>query len=79
MVFSPLLYQAKFGAYTELWAGLSPDLHPESSGSYVIPWGRLHPVPRDDLQLALKTKDEGGTGQARAFWDWCHAQVESFQ
>jgi NAD(P)-dependent dehydrogenase (short-subunit alcohol dehydrogenase family) len=76
--FSPLLYHAKFGAYTELWAGLSPDVHPESSGSYVIPWGRLHPAPREDLQLALKSKEEGGTGQAIAFWEWCHAQIEDF-
>jgi NAD(P)-dependent dehydrogenase (short-subunit alcohol dehydrogenase family) len=77
--FSPLLYHAKFGAYTELWAGLSPDLQPESSGGYIIPWGRLHPAPREDLQLALKTKVEGGTGQARAFWDWCHIHVEAFR
>ncbi|KAL1984148.1 hypothetical protein VTN96DRAFT_9453 [Rasamsonia emersonii] len=34
----PLLYEAKFGAYTELYAGLSPDITLESNnGAYVIP------------------------------------------
>jgi NAD(P)-dependent dehydrogenase (short-subunit alcohol dehydrogenase family) len=46
-----LLYHAKFGAYTELWAGLSDDLTIEENGGYVIPWGRIHPAPRKYLQI----------------------------
>jgi hypothetical protein len=43
---SPILYKAEIGAYTELWAGLSPKLTMEMNGGYVIPWGRIHPSPR---------------------------------
>ena len=64
---SPLLYPAKMGAYTELWAGLSVYPNLEDGGKYVVPWGRLHPAPRTDLVAALKPKDEGGTGVAALF------------
>ncbi|KAK3943808.1 short-chain dehydrogenase [Diplogelasinospora grovesii] len=37
-------YDAIYGAYTELYAGLSPELTMEKhNGVYVIPWGRIHP------------------------------------
>lgn len=78
-IFSPLLHSAKMGAYTELWAGLSPELTMDSNGSYVIPWGRAHPSPRKDLLDALKTKDEGGTGVSKEFWDYCQEQIEGFR
>lgn len=68
LALSPLIHKAKMGAYTELWAGLSPELTTESNGAYVIPWGRVHPSPRKDLLDALKSGEEkGGTGQASAF------------
>lgn len=79
MIFSPLLHSAKMGAYTELWAGLSPELTMDSNGSYVIPWGRAHPSPRKDILDALKTKDEGGTGVSKEFWDYCQQQIKVFQ
>jgi hypothetical protein len=66
---SPLLCNAKIGAYTELWAGLSPELTIEMNGAYVIPWGRLHPSPRKDLLDALKSVEGGGTGLADEFRD----------
>lgn len=71
----PLLYPAKMGAYTELWAGLAPEITMEMNGCYVIPWGRIHPSPRQDLLDALKSVEEGGTGQAREFWKWCERQT----
>ena len=71
---SPLLYQAEMGAYTELWAGFSKDLKIEDGGSYVIPWGRVHPSPRPDLLAALRT-EKGGTGLAAAFVDFCEEQT----
>lgn len=74
----PLLYNARMGAYTELWAGLSPELTLERNGSYVIPWGRFHPSPRDDLLAALKSHDEGGTGEAGQFWRWCEEQTHEY-
>lgn len=50
VLFQPLLYDAKYGAYTELFAGLSEDLSMEDNGSYIIPWGRKHPAPRQYFQ-----------------------------
>lgn len=64
---APLLHYLKKGAYTELWAGLSTDLKIEDGGKYVVPWGRLHPSPRQDLLATFKSKEEGGNGVASAF------------
>ena len=76
---SPLLYKAKMGAYTELWAGLSPQITMDLNGCYVIPWGRVHPSPRKDLVDALKSMQEGGTGQAGEFREWCEKQTADFK
>ena len=76
---APLLHHAKMGAYTALWAGLAPDLGLDAGGGYVVPWGRMHPCPRADLVLALKSREEGGTGQARVFAEWCEEQVREFR
>lgn len=76
---APLLYHAKMGAYTELWAGLSPELTTAQNGCYVIPWGRVHPSPRMDLVAALKPSEEGGTGQAVEFRDWCEKQTTQYR
>lgn len=75
---SPLLHSAKQGAYTELWAGLSPELTIAMNGAYVIPWGRVHPSPRKDLLDALKSREEGGTGQAGEFQKWCEKQTVNY-
>jgi NAD(P)-dependent dehydrogenase (short-subunit alcohol dehydrogenase family) len=71
---SPLLYKPKMGAYTELWAGLSPEPTMEMNAAYVIPWGRIH-----DLVDALKSVEEGGTGQAGKFRDWCEVETADFK
>ena len=75
---SPLLYKPRMGAYTELWAGLSPDLVLEDGGKYIVPWGRLHPRPRQDLLNAIKTQDDGGTGVAARFVEYCETQTADF-
>ena len=74
----PLLYPAKMGAYTNLWAGLSPEVTDEDGGRYVIPWGRWHGFPREDLLGALRSVEEGGTGEAGKFWRWCEERVTEF-
>lgn len=79
MAFSPLLHEAKMGAYTELWAGLSPEITMEMNGSYVIPWGRVHSAPRKDLLDALESEKEGGTGQATKFREWCEQQTAEYR
>lgn len=62
------------GAYTELFAGLSPSLTFDQTGSYIIPWGRVY-EPRQDLLDAMKGQGEGGSGVAAAFWDWCNSEA----
>lgn len=73
-----LLYPPRMGAYTELYAGLSDELGMEDVGGYVLPWGRKHPAPREDLLECLKGRDEGGTGLAREFVGWCEEQIVPF-
>lgn len=75
----PLLYHAKMGAYTELWAGLSPELNMEMNGSCIIAWGRVHPSPRKDMLDALRSVEDGGTGQAGEFWNWCEKQIAEYK
>ena len=78
-VTSPLLYPAKMGAYTELWAGLSGDLGIEDGGKYVVPWGRVHPGPREDLLAALKTEKDGGSGISASFLEYCEKKTADFK
>ncbi|KAH9883924.1 hypothetical protein F4778DRAFT_774872 [Xylariomycetidae sp. FL2044] len=72
-----LLYEPKFGAYTELFAGLSPDITMRDTGGYVYPWGRLrsdNELKRQDIVKADSTDVEGGVGHGARFWNWCEAQ-----
>ncbi|KAB8265824.1 NAD(P)-binding protein [Aspergillus pseudonomiae] len=75
---SPFLHGPEKGAYTYLWAGLSPAVKVEDGGRFVIPWGRWHPDPRADCLESLKDKDEGGSGLAAEFWDWCDEQTRQY-
>jgi len=43
----------------------------------VVPWGRFAPL-RKDLLEASKTKEEGGTGIAKQFWEWTEEQVTAY-
>lgn len=74
----PLFYPAKMGAYTNLWAGLSPEISVEDGGRYIIPWGRWQRYPRKDILDGLKSKEEGGTGEGGEFWKWCEERVRQF-
>lgn len=76
---SPFLHDAKYGAYTELWAGITPELSMGDNGSYIIPWGRLHPFPRQDIFDGTKRVEEGGTGRAKEFRDWCDKQIVKYR
>ncbi|OHE93276.1 short-chain dehydrogenase [Colletotrichum orchidophilum] len=67
-------YPAINGAYTELFAALSPDVTIEKT---VIPWGRFYAI-RDDLVQGSKSREEGGTGLAEDFWRWTEEQVAKY-
>ncbi|KAE8555699.1 hypothetical protein EYB25_000397 [Talaromyces marneffei] len=79
MLVSPLLHHSRKGAYTELWAGLSPELKIEDNGKYIMPWGRIHPNPRRDLLDTMKTKEDGGNGVAAAFIEFADEQIADFR
>ncbi|KAL2060797.1 hypothetical protein VTL71DRAFT_8849 [Oculimacula yallundae] len=76
-ILSRMLYTPIHGAYTELFAGLSPDINSERNGAWIIPWGRFG-VLRADLVAGSKSEEEGGTGIAKKFWEWSEDQVKSY-
>ncbi|KAH7392291.1 hypothetical protein DE146DRAFT_758018 [Phaeosphaeria sp. MPI-PUGE-AT-0046c] len=67
-VLSPILYPPVNGAYTELFAGLSPDVPKAPEGSWVVPWGRIVPLRKDLAEGEIAVE----------FWDWCEKQVERY-
>jgi hypothetical protein len=79
--FLPLLRNPVHGAYTYLWAAFSDDITMSDVvvGRYGTNDGRWYPGnQREDLLLALKGKDEGGTGQAQDFFDWAERKIAPF-
>ncbi|CAK7239903.1 MAG: short-chain alcohol dehydrogenase [Sporothrix thermara] len=72
-----MLHPPVYGAYTELFAGLSPEVTMAKSGSWIAPWGRFFHIRRDIANNA-KPKSECGLGGAEAFWDWTMAQVKQY-
>ncbi|KAI5859446.1 putative short-chain dehydrogenase [Durotheca rogersii] len=72
-----ITYPSVNGAYTLLYAGLSPDITIEKTGSWVVPFGRILPI-RQDLVAATKTVEEGGNGTAEKFWDWTEDQIKPY-
>ncbi|KAL9115766.1 MAG: hypothetical protein Q9227_000134 [Pyrenula ochraceoflavens] len=72
-----LFYPAINGAYTALWAALTPDLTPDQSGAYIYPWGRFGELP-SGIEASLKAPTEGGTGLADEFVAWCESEIKSY-
>ncbi|KIW10523.1 hypothetical protein PV08_11487 [Exophiala spinifera] len=65
-LFNAMLYPPVYGAYTELYAGLSQDLTIKDQGAYIVPWGRRVSV-RKDLEDEVAKED----GQAAKLFEWC--------
>ncbi|KAG0644123.1 hypothetical protein HOY80DRAFT_1133360 [Tuber brumale] len=64
------LYPPYYGALTELFAGLSPQVDESRNGAYVIPWGRFG-NPRSDIV--------GGYGEnGPKLWDWVESECREF-
>lgn len=70
-------YPPIYGAYTELFAAVSPDVTIEKTGDWIAPWGRFYSI-RSDLVQSSKSREEGGTGLAEDFWKWTEQQVENY-
>ncbi|KAK6075025.1 putative short-chain dehydrogenase [Seiridium cupressi] len=73
-----LLNPPVYGAYTNIFAGFSPEVTLEKSGQFIAPWGRFWNIS-DDMVNASKSRALGGTGTAQDFWDWTESQVKLYQ
>ncbi|KAI4746945.1 hypothetical protein E4T50_02775 [Aureobasidium sp. EXF-12298] len=71
------LKPAVFGAYTELFAGLSTEIEIKDNGAFVIPWGKIA-RPRQDIEQSLKGTEQGGTWLASRFWDWSENETATY-
>ncbi|RAH62627.1 short-chain dehydrogenase [Aspergillus piperis CBS 112811] len=75
----PLLHSPRLAAHTVLYAACAEELNrPEHNGAYIIPWGRIHPGVAAALACHLAPEDEGGTGRAREFWEWCVERTRDY-
>ncbi|KAG5971709.1 hypothetical protein E4U55_001137 [Claviceps digitariae] len=72
-------YPARYGAYTELYSGWSPDIKMEHGGMFVIPWGRDgNYVLRSDVQKAIDDSGPEKASTARRFWDWSEKETSQY-
>ncbi|KAE8340681.1 hypothetical protein BDV24DRAFT_164157 [Aspergillus arachidicola] len=67
-LFSLIAHDPKYGAYTELFAGLQPDITQNKSGSWVAPFGRFVSIREDLLDPSLGER----------YWDWTEDQVREY-
>lgn len=74
----PLLHKPRLAAYTQLFAGLSKDVSVEGGICYIIPWGRVAKTVKKDLIEATKLKEEGGSGRAKEFWEFCEEKTYDY-
>ncbi|KAJ5328850.1 NAD(P)-binding protein [Penicillium brevicompactum] len=75
---SLVMWPARYGAYTELYAGLSPDLTIEKHvGAFIWPWGHVGYL-RPDIEDSLRSQEEGGSGKATQLLTWCDREVKNF-
>ncbi|KAI1825511.1 short-chain dehydrogenase [Xylaria intraflava] len=75
----PLLHKPAMAALTQLYAGLSPEISTETNGCYVMPWGRISTSLRSDLLEASKLPEDGGSGKASEFWDFCVQRTSEYR
>jgi len=74
IVFKP----ARYGAYTELFAALSPDITMRENGSFILPWGRMGYIP-DHIERGMKSEENGGSGLVDRFISYCEREISSYQ
>jgi NAD(P)-dependent dehydrogenase (short-subunit alcohol dehydrogenase family) len=60
VVMNAILRPAIYGAYTELFAGLSDQIGEAQNGGWIVPWGRITKIRKDFEDKEL----------ARKFWEW---------
>lgn len=79
MLLQGILFKgARYGAYSELFAALSPRVTAKNDGAFIVPWGRFGPVP-GHIEKGLSPSSSGGTGAAEKFWAWCEKETAAYQ
>ena len=68
---------AKYGAYTELFAGLSPEVTSARTQNFIMPWGRFTEIP-DSLEAGMKPVAKGGNGMLQRFVEYCDKETRAF-
>jgi NAD(P)-dependent dehydrogenase (short-subunit alcohol dehydrogenase family) len=68
LVANLILYPPIYGAYTELYAGLSAEITEEKNASFVAPWGRVIPIRKDLYDPEL----------TKRYWEWSEEQVQGY-
>ncbi|GAO16880.1 uncharacterized protein UV8b_06848 [Ustilaginoidea virens] len=72
-------HPVRYGAYTELYSGWSPDIQPENGGMFVIPWGREgNSTLRGDLRKSVEESRTDETSVVRRFWDWSESETAQY-
>ncbi|KAF2442378.1 NAD(P)-binding protein [Karstenula rhodostoma CBS 690.94] len=72
-----ILYPTKFGAYTELFAGWSPEITKAMNGCYVVPWGQIGTY-NVGMERSMMRKEDGGEGKAEKLWEVCWGVTRGF-
>jgi retinol dehydrogenase 12 len=71
LINSALLYDARYGALTELFAGFSDSVNKENNGQYLIPWGRVG-EKAEHIQKGI----ENGSGTR--LWELLESQTDQY-
>ncbi|KAG6003908.1 hypothetical protein E4U21_001586 [Claviceps maximensis] len=72
-------YPPRYGAYTELYSGWSPDIKMEQGGMFVIPWGRDgNSVLRSDVRKAIDEPSSHEASAMRRFWEWSDKETSQY-
>ncbi|KAK2599088.1 hypothetical protein QQS21_005429 [Conoideocrella luteorostrata] len=68
------------GAETYMFMAFSDDITFDAAcaGRYVINDGRWHPGQRQDLLLALRKPEDGGSGRSSECFDWCESRIAEY-
>jgi len=73
LIFKPPVY----GAYSELYAGFSPEVKLDHNGGHLMAWGRKTDLP-DDIKKGLKSVADGGNAAAQKFFEYCDREIKTF-
>lgn len=52
-------------------------MKPDQNGGHLMAWGRAADLP-PDIVSGLKSKSEGGTGNAQKFFDYCNREIKEY-